>query len=65
MPGEEIPPRIDVANLIAYEYNFTGKRSLFLDQFPVNASTDKVQKFCNTEDASNLSIRFDNTQFPE
>ena len=65
MPGEEIPPNLNAANTIANTFNITGRRDQFLDQFPIDASTEKVQKFCSTIDKSNLSIRYDNTLFPE
>lgn len=65
MPGEEIPPNLNAAETIAFVYNMTGKRSQFLDQFPVPSSTDKVQKFCDTSDSTNISIRIDATFFPE
>lgn len=63
MPGEEIPPNSVAAQALAYTYNFFGERTAFLDQFPVIGTDDKVQKFCNTQDGSNLSIRYDNTKF--
>ena len=65
MPGEEIPPNAGAAISLAFTFNIIGDRKQFLDQFPVENSTDKVQKFCDTTDATNLSIRYDNTQFPE
>ncbi|MCK5565393.1 MAG: hypothetical protein KAJ07_09120 [Planctomycetes bacterium] len=65
MPGEEHPPNLTAAETIAYAYNIMGNRDWFLDQFPVTASTDKVQKFCDVRDNSNVSIRFDNTLFNE
>ena len=63
MPGEEIPPNMDAARAIAYSFNFMGERGFFLDQFPVDASTDKVQKFCDTVDSTNISFRFDETLY--
>lgn len=65
MPGEEIPPNLNAANALAFDYNLTGKRKQFLDQFPVENSTDKVQKLCDTTDGTNVSIRYDNTLYPE
>ena len=63
MAGEEVPPNFVAAEFIAFTSNVTGKRNQFIDQFPVSASTDKVLKFANTQDATNISFRFDNTKF--
>lgn len=63
MPGEEVPPNPVAAQALAYTFNIFGQRTAFLDQFPVIGTNDKVQKFCNTQDKSNLSIRYDDTQF--
>lgn len=63
MPGEEVPPNLNAAQALAYTYNIFGSRSAFLDQFPVIGTDDKVQKFCNTQDNSNISIRYDDTFF--
>lgn len=65
MPGEEVPPNFTAAQALAYTYGIVGKRDMFLDQFPVIGTDDKVQKFCNTQDKSNLAIRFDSTFFNE
>ena len=65
MPGWDIDPNIDAAEIIAYEYNMFGERATTFGQFSVESSTDKVDNYFNLADASNLSIRFDNTQFPE
>ena len=65
MPGEETPPNLNFANAFAYDADFLPGIDFFLDQFPVEDSTDKVQKFCNVPLGINVSVRYDNTLFPE
>lgn len=63
MPGEEVPPNFVAANAIAFTFNLTGRRDQFLDQFPVIGSNNKVQKFADKSDATNISFLYDDTKF--
>ncbi len=65
MPGWDIDPNVDAAEILAYGYNMFGDRVTTFGQFPVESSTDKVNNYFDIVDGSNLLIRFDATQFPE
>ncbi len=65
MPGWEIDPNIDAAEIIAYGYNLMGDFEMTFGQFPVDASSEKVQNFFDYNTNSNISVRIDPNFFPE
>ena len=64
MPGSEIDPNVDAANIVAFGFNMTLRELQSFAQFPTEVETDKVQNFFTDIGKTNVSIRFDNTQFP-
>lgn len=65
MPGWEVDPNINAAEILAYDYLFTGESLQTIGQFPTGDDDVKVVGFWDDLTNTNLSIKFDNTQFPE
>ena len=65
MPGWDTDPNVDAAETLAFGFDLFGDRETTFGQFPVEDSTDKVDNFFEQTDGTNISIRFDNTKFPE